>query len=88
MKIFEVAEGRDSKGNQKAVSLKVVDFQGDLDGESEIITKYVTIRTKGGYNQSRAIKEHWSGAAEVGRAVVQPAIIAPVTGGIIGGLIP
>jgi len=83
-KIFEVAQGVDSKGNPKAIALKVFDSQSDFLGDTEIVTKYVTVRAKDGINNSLLVKSHWEGATGLGRAIGQPLILGPVTGGVLG----
>jgi len=85
-KIFEVARTTDSKGNPRSAAFKVFDSQADFYGDTEIRTKHVTVRAASGINHSTAVREHWMGATSFGRAVIQPAILAPVMGGVLGGI--
>jgi hypothetical protein len=90
-KIFEVAQGTDSKGNPKAVSLKVFDTQADFLGDTEIQTKHFTLIAKGGINHSTAVHEHWKGIHDTSTGIIQPFILAPVGGSVLKagmGLIP
>ncbi len=82
-KVFEIAQGSDSRGNPKAVSLKVFDTQADFDGPTEIQTKHFTLIAKGGIIQSRVVHEHYEGGAKMGRSILQPLILAPVGGNVL-----
>ncbi len=82
-KIFEVAEGRDSKGNSKAVALKVFDSQADFPGDIEIQTKHFTLLARGGIIHSTAVREHWKGIHDTATGIIQPFILAPVGGSVL-----
>ncbi len=83
-KIFEVAQGSDTKGNPKAVALKVFDTQADFDGPTEIQSKYFTLIARGGINHSRAVQYHWKGIHDTAVGIAQPLILGPVTGAVLG----
>jgi len=83
-KIFEVARTRDSKGNPKTASFKVFESQADFLGETEIQTKHVRVRTKGGIIHSVAVREHWKGIHKTSTGVLQPLILGPIAGSAFG----
>ncbi len=90
-KVFEVAQGVDSRGNPKVVALKVFDTQADFPGDTEIQTKHFTLIAKGGIIHSTAVKYHWDGIHRTATGILQPLILAPVGGSVLKsgfGLIP
>lgn len=71
-------------GITRDVAVKEAQIYGDLVGNTSVKGSLVTVTTEGGYYNSTVIKETYSGAAEVGRSVVQPIVWGIVTGGVLG----
>ena len=75
--------GTNTNGGTAAV--KAIQFYGDFDAAHsiDVTPDRVAISSQGPYINSRMADVNYKGAAEVGRAVIQPVVWGIVTGGLL-----